>query len=221
MKFWKNQPQHFVLLLTLISTLIYVTHHFHLLGGTGLFGIPNLVYFWIGTSIPILHQLFVLIIWRLELNNHKLSSKFGLKKAFVRYGVGFKLLIISRVITVLLMALSTSRTLHVNSLFSYIIAAVLFSVFIYVAYSVKKYFGFMRVIGIDHFVERFRNMPFVRGGIFKYSSNAMYAFGFSLIWVPGFLFLSKPALLLALFNHVYIWVHYYCTEKPDMKHIYG
>jgi len=29
------------------------------------------------------------------------------------------------------------------------------------------------------------------------------------------------ALLLAGFNHLYIWVHYYCTEKPDMERIYG
>jgi len=29
------------------------------------------------------------------------------------------------------------------------------------------------------------------------------------------------ALAVALFNHLYIWVHYYATELPDMARIYG
>ncbi len=61
----------------------------------------------------------------------------------------------------------------------------------------------------------------VREGIFKYSDNAMYVFGFMALWVPGIILQSKAALLLALFNHLYIWVHFYCTELPDMKIIYG
>jgi hypothetical protein len=35
------------------------------------------------------------------------------------------------------------------------------------------------------------------------------------------LLLSQAALLAALFNHLYIWVHYYSTELPDIRHIYG
>jgi hypothetical protein len=57
--------------------------------------------------------------------------------------------------------------------------------------------------------------------MFKYSSNAMYTFGFLILWVPGLLLLSKAAILAGLFNHVYIWVHYFFTEAPDMKVIYG
>ncbi len=32
---------------------------------------------------------------------------------------------------------------------------------------------------------------------------------------------SLAALAAALFQHAYIWVHYYCTGKPDMDLIYG
>ena len=32
---------------------------------------------------------------------------------------------------------------------------------------------------------------------------------------------SLAALAAALFQHAYIWVHYYCTEAPDMALIYG
>ena len=32
---------------------------------------------------------------------------------------------------------------------------------------------------------------------------------------------SLAALAAALFQHAYIWVHYYCTEAPDMDLIYS
>ena len=42
-----------------------------------------------------------------------------------------------------------------------------------------------------------------------------------MLWVPAFLFQSMAAMVIAAFSHAYIWVHYYATEKPDMKRIYG
>ena len=54
-----------------------------------------------------------------------------------------------------------------------------------------------------------------------YTSNGMYVFGFFLIWFPGLWYASLAALAAALFSHLYIWVHYYCTERPDMLRIYG
>ena len=44
---------------------------------------------------------------------------------------------------------------------------------------------------------------------------------FSSLWVPALWLASMAALCVALFNHLYIWVHYYSTELPDMKRIYG
>ena len=32
---------------------------------------------------------------------------------------------------------------------------------------------------------------------------------------------SKLAMIVAAFQTVYIWVHYFATEKPDMEHLYG
>jgi hypothetical protein len=49
----------------------------------------------------------------------------------------------------------------------------------------------------------------------------MYVFGFLLFWIPALWFASAAALCAALFNHVYIWVHYFATERPDMQHIYA
>ena len=61
----------------------------------------------------------------------------------------------------------------------------------------------------------------MKKGIFKYTDNGMYVFGLMILYLPGLLLLSKAAILAALFNHVYIWVHYYFTERPDMQEIYG
>ena len=71
------------------------------------------------------------------------------------------------------------------------------------------------------FREDLRQMPMVREGAFKYSSNAMYTFVFMLFWAIALLCGSRAALAGALFQHAYIWVHMYCTEKPDMELIYG
>jgi hypothetical protein len=85
---------------------------------------------------------------------------------------------------------------------------------------VGKYFGLKRALGIDHFDPAYRKIPFIRQGIFKYTSNGMYKFAFLLLWAVGLLFLSEAALLVAAFSHLYIWVHYYCTELPDIRRIY-
>jgi hypothetical protein len=91
---------------------------------------------------------------------------------------------------------------------------------IYTFYSVKKYFTLNRALGIDHFNSSYRQIGLVRKGIFKYTSNAMYIFGVMIIWTPALIFASKAALISALFNHTYLWVHYYTLELPDMKRIY-
>jgi hypothetical protein len=42
-----------------------------------------------------------------------------------------------------------------------------------------------------------------------------------ILWVPGLICFSKAALLAAAFNHIYIWIHYYTTELPDIRYLYG
>jgi hypothetical protein len=64
-------------------------------------------------------------------------------------------------------------------------------------------------------------LSYVEGGIFRFTNNGMYVYGLMILYLPGLLLFSKAALIVALFNHIYIWIHYYCTERPDMKVIYG
>ena len=92
---------------------------------------------------------------------------------------------------------------------------------LYAIYSVKRYFGMVRAAGADHFDESYRNMPFVKEGIFRFTGNAMYVYAFLIFWSFAIGFNSILALIIAAFSHVYIWVLFYSTEKPDMDFIYS
>lgn len=185
-----------------------------------LWGIDTSTWFLLALLSPIIHQIYVLVCWRLELFYNSISKVFG-ANGFRLYKIGFAVLIFSRLLTIILLAISSANTININHAFAYIIAAILLIPSVYLFYSVKKYFGIDRAFGIDHFhPERLKNEPFVKKGIFKYTSNGMYIYGFLILWIPGLLLLSKAALLVALFNHIYIWVHFYFTELPDIKTIY-
>jgi Phospholipid methyltransferase len=49
----------------------------------------------------------------------------------------------------------------------------------------------------------------------------MYTFGFFGLWVIALFARSHAALVGAVFQHAYVWVHYVCTEQPDMEVLYG
>ena len=186
-----------------------------------LWGISTTAWFFLTLLVPILHQIYVLVFWRLELHYKLVSKNLG-AKAFGLYKAGFTILILARPVTIICLAIANAWTLKIDPLLSYVLSAILLLPAIYLAYSIKNYFGIDRAFGIDHFEpEKYKDVPMVRKGIFRYSENSMYVFGFMALWVPGVLFQSKAALLLALFNHLYIWVHFYFTELPDMRFIYA
>lgn len=185
-----------------------------------LWGISTTAWFRIAIAIPIFHQVYVWIIWRLELYNSTFTSRYGVQRAFKIYSAGFSLLFVCRMISIIILAMSNQGSLSVNPLYTYLIAALITPVIIYLFYSVIRYFTFERAFGIDHFDKNY-NQPYVKEGIFRYTDNGMYVYGILVLYLPGLLLFSKTALIVALFNHLYIWVHYYCTERSDMKVIYG
>ena len=220
MKIFKYQVWHFlILLILLVAVYFYIKMDTMILKGE-LFGISTLIWFFLAILSPIIHQIYVVVGWRLELHNNSISKLFG-NNGFKLFKWGFGILIFSRLLTIVLLAISNSYTLEANTIFLYTLAGILFIPSVYLFYSVKKYFGMDRAFGLDHFKpEEVKKEPFVKKGIFKYTSNGMYIYGFLFLWIPGLIFQSKAALLVALFNHLYIWVHYYFTELPDIKLIY-
>jgi len=216
---FEKQGWHYIFLIVLLLGVYFLAAGGVLSGQ--LWGVSTQTWLWIAIATPVLHQIVVALLWRAELYHHKMTEWFG-DKAFSIYKVIFTILFVGRPVTLILLGISNANTLNLNPVISYSIAVILFIPFAYTMYSVVHYFGMDRAYGIDHFDPSiYKSKPFVQQGMFKYTSNAMYKFGFLGLWVIGFAFLSKAVLLAAAFNHLYIWVHYYFTELPDIRHIYG
>ncbi len=177
---------------------------------------------WVWTSIifTVLHQFYVQIIWRIELITKYFSKKYGIEQSWKIFGVGFFILFILRLGLIFFVGLSNRDTIKINPWICYIPAMIITILVIYAFYSVIRYFTFRRALGIDHFDENY-TAPFERRGIYKYTNNGMYIYLMLFVYLPGFIFLSKAALLLGIFNYLYVWGHYLTVERPDMKKIYG
>jgi hypothetical protein len=183
-------------------------------------GISTWTWFWISVDVAIAHQVVVALFWRAQLHTDLVPRFFG-KHGFKVYATIFTVLILVRPAVITILAVSSEGSLVGNpSLFRILAGAASLPVF-FLLYSVARYFGFRRAYGIDHFDSSYRSQPFVRDGIFRLTGNAMYTFGMLLLYIPGLWLASRPAILAAVFNHLYIWVHYFTVEKPDMRQIYG
>ena len=193
---------------------VYLNNTPELLVGS-LLGLTTKNWFWLAITVPILHQVYVWLVWRLELYQHSFTKRYSLKLSFKLYAIRFLVLFVSRLITISILAYSSKDSLPIHPMMGYALVLLITPLVLYLAYSVKKYFTFERAYGMDHFDKHYRE-PFVKQGIFKYTNNGMYVVGLMVLYLPGLLLLSKAAILVGLFNHVYIWVHYYCTERPDM-----
>ena len=164
----------------------------------------------------ILHQVFVWFCWRTEALHGLLSHWLG-RFAFPLFAGMFAVLILLRPVLLTLLAVSDHGSLPLARTPATLLGLGLLLPVIYLFYSVGRYFGFRRAFGIDHFDPAARSLPLVRQGIFRFSPNGMYLFGFLMLWVPALLLRSSAALGVALFSHLYIWVHYFCTERPDFR----
>jgi Phospholipid methyltransferase len=219
MMVFEKQIWHVLILILLILGIIILTNlEKEILSGS-LWHVPTKTWFIISLVVPIIHQIYVLLCWRLELHYKLLTRKIG-KEAFNFYLIGFFILFISRIIFITLLSESNKNTFDLDIFSKYAIVGVLSIIVIYAFYSVKKYFGIKRAAGLDHFDSNIAKLSFVKEGIFKYTNNGMYMYAFLIIYLPTLYYQSKAALLVAVFSHIYIWVHYYCTELPDIKRIY-
>ena len=218
MNLFDKQIYHYLALVFLVWGVYALANDAALSGQ--LLGVSTNTWLWLSITVPILHQVYVWFAWRGQLKYALISRIFG-ESGFKIYTIGFTVLFASRLIFIILLSLSNRDSIALSPGFSYALSIIFTLLSGYLFYSVRTYFDFKRAFGIDHFDESYRHLPFVREGFFKYTSNAMYTFGFLILWVPGLIFFSKAALLAACFNHFYIWVHYYTTELPDIRYIYG
>ena len=179
-------------------------------------GISALSWFMIGMAIPLLHQVYIWLCWRSELCWKSISNSIGFKG----YLIVFFILIISRFSAVILCFVDYG-SLYKPGWLAWIISIIIFIPGLYTMYSVKKYFGFIRAAGADHFDLKYKNMSFEKRGIFKWSSNAMYMFGLSIPFAFAISTGSESMFIVSVYSYISIWLHYFCTEKEDFKIIYG
>jgi len=179
-------------------------------------GISSLEWFIIAMLIPIIHQTYVWICWRSELCWKSVSNTIGFKG----YIVIFFILIISRLSAIVLCFVDYG-SLYKPGILAWFISIVIFIPGAYTMYSVKKYFGFLRAAGADHFDPKYRDMPFEKRGIFKWSSNAMYVFAIGIPFAFATATGSQSMFIVAIYTYISIWLHYFFTEKEDFKIIYG
>ena len=216
---YEKQGWHAFWLAVLLTITAFVSRADGLLAGE-LFGLSTTFWFWLAVCIPIAHQVFVVVVWRKQLHQQWMTRIFG-ERDFTFYAFLFNILILSRPVSAILLAITNRESFSLDIGWRVGITLGLLIPSIFTGYSVMKYFGLKRALGIDHFDESYRGLPLVKEGIYKYTDNGMYKFGFLIIWIPAILAASQAGLLLAAFSHLYIWVHYYTTEKPDMDRIYG
>lgn len=218
-KIFEKQAYH-LLAAVILAGLVWAGARGPALSGSFL-GLPTGTWLVLAVLFPILHQLYVVVMWRGELYYAWLSRALG-DKAFTVWGVGFMILFLARPATVLALGIANQGSLPLPLWLNLPLIAACLAVTGYMAYSFVRYFGVERALGMDHFdSQAFRGQPLVREGIFAWSSNAMYTYAFLALWAVGLIFQSRAALLAAGFNHLFVWAHYFFTEYPDMLAIYG
>ena len=212
--FFKNQVWH----LGGTIVLFYIGIQFVDLGNNTniFFGIGAFGWFMIAMSIPLIHQTYVWICWRSELCWKLISNTIGFKG----YVVLFFILIISRLSAIVLCFIDYG-SLYQPGWLAWILGLVLFIPGAYTMYSVKKYFGFLRAAGADHFDPKYRDLPFENRGIFKWTPNAMYVFAIGIPFSFAVATGSQSMFVVAIYTYISIWLHYFCTEKPDFAIIYN
>ena len=212
--FFKHQIWH----LGGIIVLFYISVQFvDLESNTNTFlEVGALGWFMIAMSIPIIHQAYVWICWRSELCWKLISNTIGFKG----YVIIFFILIISRLSAIVLCFVDYG-SLYKPGWLAWILGLILFIPGAYTMYSVKKYFGFLRAAGADHFDPKYRDLPFENRGIFKWTPNAMYVFAIGIPFAFAVATGSLSMFIVAIYTYISIWLHYFCTEKPDFAVIYS
>jgi hypothetical protein len=190
------------------------------LGAGEWLGVLASQWFWVSIAAAVLHQTVVALVFRMELGWGFITSRFP-RNAMKLWGFIFFPLFMLRPLLIIAVAMSTRATLMLPEMLARLIGAAALIPALYTFWSVYRYFGVNRALGGDHFYEVYRRMPLVREGAFRWTGNAMYTFGFLPLWTIALFLGSQAALSAALFQHAYIWVHYHCTERPDMDLIYG
>lgn len=205
---FEGQGLHVTLLAILVAVTLSVAYSFGCFREGDWLGLRTDTWMYAALVLPVVHQLWVWFWWRMEYHLNWCSRTFG-ARAFRIYATGFAILAFFRIFTVIGLGVANHGTVPIQSTVAWTVFGLFVPLVVWLVYSVGRYFGFAHAVGADHFFEEHRTGDLCREGIFRYMPNAMYTVGFLVLWAPAVASASKAALLLAAFNHAYIWVHFY------------
>ncbi|WP_254766649.1 methyltransferase [Salinilacihabitans rarus] len=188
-------------------------------GGSWL-GLTAAGWFRATVGLCVLHQCYGWLAFRGQLGWGLFTRLFGRHDLTVHAAL-FTPLLLARPVVVLGAGLASPLTLALPRWAELGLGLALLVPAAYTGWSVRRYFGFERALGGDHFRERYRKLPLVEDGAFRWTPNAMYAFAFLGLWSLALLLGSHVALVCALFQHAFVWAHYVGTERPDFELVYG
>jgi len=189
------------------------------LGDGAFLGLSDTAWLALAVGVPVVHQLMVALLWRAQLCHRLLTRLLG-EWDLVVWGALFLPLLFARPLTLIGLGCADLGSAGLPWVVSLSLGGLLLIPTVYTGHSIHRYFGIPRALGGDHFRETYRQMPIVREGAFAWSSNAMYTLAFLGLWAIALLTGSRAALAACLFEHAYIWVHWYCTEEPDIRVLY-
>lgn len=190
------------------------------LSGGSWLGLRDVEWFWLTVGVTLLHHGYTWLAFRLQLGWGTFTRLFGRRDLAVHTAV-FLPMLLARPLLVLATGLANPATLALSRWLEVGLGVAVLLPAAYAAWSVQRYFGVRRAAGGDHFRTKYREMPLVTEGAFGWTSNAMYTYVFLGLWSIALLTGSHVALVVALFQHAFIWAHHLGTERPDMDVIYG
>lgn len=174
----------------------------------------------VSIALAVIHQVIVALVFRLQLHRNLLTRCLGPRDMLIWRAV-FMPLLLARPLTLFATGWVDTTGLPGPRGAAVLLGLILIALAIWALHSVLVYFTLPRALAGDHFRDEIAALPLVRRGVFAYTRNGMYGVAFLGLWGLAFVLGSWNALVLALFQHCYIWVHMYCTEAPDMAWIYG
>jgi protein-S-isoprenylcysteine O-methyltransferase Ste14 len=187
--------------------------------GQALLGLTALGWAKLSLTLALIHQIIVAFVFRLQLHKNLMTRLFGTSDIKV-WAVIFMPLLVVRPLTIIMIGWSDATPITDYRMAEITLGLALLACAIWGMHSTLVHFTLPRALGGDHFRDEYLAMPMVSKGVFKYTDNGMYGVVFFGLTGIALLFGSWNALVVALFQHAYIWVHMYCTEAPDLKRMF-
>lgn len=146
--FFYRQLWHFAALIILIP----ITYAFAapVLGEGTWLGIEDRSWFWLAVGFPVLHQIIVWIVFRLQMGWATLTKIFGRADLFI-WGLIFLPFLLLRLVSLVGLAKSTQSSLDLPRPVALALAIGLLLAALYTIWSVFRYFGLVRAMVGDHF----------------------------------------------------------------------